>query len=167
MNNKERVESSAFTSKYTGRSNRLVNRVKIISDDKEIEVDALWDTGATHTHISKQVASDLGLIPTGIRKIHTPTGTGDSNTYLVSVMLPNNVKIEGVSVGDSEIGEQGLGMLIGMDIIGMGDFAVSSFNGNTTFSFRYPSLHTIDFASEMRIKSAIGKKKAYNPPRKH
>ena len=41
----------------------------------------------------------------------------------------------------------GLGpqVLIGMDIITLGDFAITNQNHTTTFSFRMPSLHTIDY----------------------
>jgi len=36
-------------------------------------------------------------------------------------------------------------LLIGMDIIGLGDFAVTNTNDKTTFSFRIPSVQEIDF----------------------
>jgi uncharacterized protein YecA (UPF0149 family) len=35
-----------------------------------------------------------------------------------------------------------------MDIITLGDFAVTNFNGNTCMSFRVPSLHQIDYVEE-------------------
>ncbi len=40
---------------------------------------------------------------------------------------------------------KGADVLIGMDIIGAGDFAVTNLNGKTTFSYRYPSMERIDF----------------------
>jgi len=49
-------------------------------------------------------------------------------------------------------------MLIGMDIIGIGDFAVSNYNNKTIFSFRYPSKHKIDFVHEINLQNLIGKK---------
>ncbi len=39
-------------------------------------------------------------------------------------------------------------MLIGMDIISRGDFAVTNKDGKTTFSFRLPSVAKIDFVKE-------------------
>jgi SEC-C motif len=39
----------------------------------------------------------------------------------------------------------GFDVLIGMDIISQGDFAVTNFGGNTRFSFRVPSLEELDF----------------------
>lgn len=35
-----------------------------------------------------------------------------------------------------------------MDIITRGDFAITNVNGKTTFSFRFPSIGTIDFVDE-------------------
>ena len=42
----------------------------------------------------------------------------------------------------------GIEVLVGMDIIGKGDFAVTSRGMNTIFSFRMPSLTHIDFVKE-------------------
>ena len=39
-------------------------------------------------------------------------------------------------------------VLIGMDVISMGDFAVTARNGCTKFSFQIPSTHDIDFSEE-------------------
>ena len=43
----------------------------------------------------------------------------------------------------------GIDVLIGMDIINRGDFAVSNRNGKTMFSFRIPSMSDFDFQSEL------------------
>jgi hypothetical protein len=40
-------------------------------------------------------------------------------------------------------------LLIGMDIIRSGDFAVSNYQNRTIFSFRCPSLEEIDFQKEI------------------
>lgn len=39
----------------------------------------------------------------------------------------------------------GADMLIGMDIIGLGDFAITHKNMGTVFSFQIPSTHEYDF----------------------
>jgi preprotein translocase subunit SecA len=41
-------------------------------------------------------------------------------------------------------------MLIGMDIIARGDFAVTNYDGKTVFSFRMPSVEQIDFVEQLR-----------------
>ena len=50
---------------------------------------------------------------------------------------------EGDLPGDVEV-------LIGMDIIGSGDFAISNKDGKTAFSFRMPSLERIDFVEQAK-----------------
>jgi len=47
----------------------------------------------------------------------------------------------------------GIDVLIGMDILGLGDFAVTHQDGKTVFSFCVPSRKHIDFVAE--IKTAI------------
>ena len=59
--------------------------------------------------------------------------------------MPSNVVFNDVEVSESEIAAEGIGLLIGMDIISTGDFAVSNFKGKTTFTFRIPSIEEIDF----------------------
>ncbi len=71
-------------------------------------------------------------------------GSGDTPTYLVNIFLPNKVAVRDVKVARAPR-IAGADVLVGMDIIGMGDFAVSSYQGETSFSFRFPSMERIDF----------------------
>ena len=146
----------AFVSGYQSLSNKLKSPVTLKYRDLETQVDALWDTGATGTCISKEVVTALSLIPLGKQQIHTPVGLSTVNTYQIDILLPNKVLVSDVIVRDSEIGDQGLGVLIGMDIINLGDFAVSSFNKQTVFTFRIPSQKKTDYVAELRLKNAIG-----------
>ena len=51
-------------------------------------------------------------------------------------------------------------MLIGMDVICMGDFAVSNYNGRTAFTFRMPSMNETNYQAQMIArKSIIDKRK--------
>ena len=59
---------------------------------------------------------------------------------------------------DSDIGDQGLGMLIGMNVITIGDFSVSNVDKKTVFSFRIPSVKRIDYVKEAAFQNTIGKK---------
>lgn len=152
--------TKAFVSKYEIISNTLINQVDIIYNSKTINVRALWDTGATSSCISHDVVDQLSLVPTGMIEVKTPSGTGQANTYLVDVNLPNNVKIPDLMVCDSEIGAQGIGMLVGMDVINRGDFSVSNYNGKTIFSFRMPSKRNVNYVLEedMKLSHGTGKR---------
>ena len=143
-----------FTTRYNGRQPRLINEAYIISGDDRMHTDtAQWDTGATRTCVSKAVIDRLGLIPVGQNMVRTPSGEKMLPMYVVDVLLRNNVLVKDALVMGSEIGGQGIDILIGMDIIGMGDFAVTNVNGNTVFSFRIPSIEEIDFLKQVQPSS--------------
>ena len=109
-------------------------------------VRAQWDTDTTGTCISKELVDRLILMPTGKVKVSTPSGIGVMNKYVINLVLNNEVRIQNLIVMDSEIGRQGIDVLIGMDIISMGDFAVSNFDGKTQFSFRILSQEHVEYS---------------------
>jgi hypothetical protein len=61
--------------------------------------------------------------------------------------LPNNVVIVGVRASENSLAD--CDVLIGMDIIGIGDFAITNHNGKTTWTFRTPPCEEIDFVREI------------------
>ncbi len=85
--------------------------IKGISDCARILFDAMWDTGAAKSVITERVVKALGLKP--IRKGFTQgvNGLGKSQAY----------------------GKVWWNVLLGMDIIGTGDFSITNRNGNTEF----------------------------------
>ena len=85
------------------------------------------------------------LKSTGRRIAHYADGSSKIvQEFLVNVGLPNEVVFSSIRVTMG--GFSDADVLIGMDIISQGDFAVTNFNQRTVFSFRVPSLETIDFA---------------------
>lgn len=148
----------AFTTRNDSITNRLLNKSKVWVDGHEYVAATLWDTGATNSCVSKNVVKELCLSPVGAVRMQTPSGEDVVNTYLVNITLPNNVVIEDIIVADSEIHTQGLDVLIGMDIINRGDFAVTNHDGKTVFSFCLPSTKTIDFSKEIAVSNVIGQR---------
>jgi predicted aspartyl protease len=145
----------SFTTKWpVGRVNVLVNQVEIIvpNTNTSLKVNAIWDTGASATAITQNVVDKLGLLPTGITNVNTANGTALQNTYIVDVGLPNQVKVKDVTVTAAAAFSGGCDVLIGMDIIGLGDFSVTNYNDETCMSFRIPSVHEIDYARNQNHK---------------
>ena len=147
---------SAFTTQYNNISNKLINEVEVFYKGKSVKCKALWDTGATDCCVSQDVVRQLSLISTGKANITTPNQTSERDTYLVDVSLPNNVRVNDLCVIDSNIEKQNIGMLIGMNIINLGDFTVSNFQDKTTFAFRIPSESITDYAKQIKISNIIG-----------
>lgn len=133
------------------------------SPTPQSDFDAIWDTGASASVISKNVVQKCSLVPTGMVTVHTASGPDVSNTYLVSIGLPNGVGIASVRVTEGIL--KGADVLIGMDIIAMGDLAITNFDGKTVFSYRTPSMGKIDFVEEInRISQARMSKTGRNDP---
>jgi hypothetical protein len=120
---------------------------------------SVWDTGASSSVVSKRVVKALALKPVGMTVVHGVHGPQQVEQFLVNFRLPNGVQFYHILVTVGELA--GCDALIGMDIITMGDFAVTNRNGNTVFSFRTPSSGMIDYVKliEHGGVAAKGKKR--------
>lgn len=107
---------------------------------------AIWDTGATASVITQDVVNKCGLKPTGMKEVHGVHGKKLAETFLANIRLPNAVMVPNVDVTLGDLA--GADVLIGMDIITLGDFSITNVGGITVFSFRYPSQKTVDFVEE-------------------
>lgn len=120
-----------------------------------IQYNALWDTGATASVISSEVVLQLGLAPISQCKTYHAQGESIVNVYLVDLILPNKLRVKDVRVTEGRL--NGFGLLIGMDIINLGDFALTHKNQQTVFSFQIPATHEYDFVKQ--IDQGVGQKK--------
>ena len=151
----------AFTCRYQGRSLTLVSDVEIFpafvppaKPPGSKMYKALYDTGATHSAVSPKVVADLNLTSIGATNVGVGGGTLTTTSHLVTIGLPNRVLFGTVRVA-SMILHPDIDVLIGMDILGMGDFTVTHHQGNTTFSFCFPSRREIDFVTEIEESKKV------------
>lgn len=113
-----------------------------------VKTKGLWDTGASSSVITKKLAKDLNLVPIGSAESHHAGGTSIVNIYLINLYLPNNVALQYIRVTECDETIGRFGVLIGMDVFSMGDFALSHFSGMTTVSFRMPTIQKIDLSKD-------------------
>ena len=116
---------------------------------------AIWDTGATNSTISQAVVDTCGLKQLGVAEVHGVSSVLIQPTYLVHVQIYNGPTIESLVATLGEI--PGGDVLIGMDVITLGDFAITNKGGNTVFSFRIPSQYTVDYVKELKQQKLVGK----------
>ncbi len=146
----------SFTIKATGILNPPITEIGVtkLVDPKDIrEKDilrckGLWDTGASNSVVSKSTAKSLGLKPITKVKVHHAGGNDWANVYLVNLFLPNRIIIP-ARVTECDDSDR-FGIIIGMNIITLGDFAITNVNKKTTISFRMPSIETIDFVKSSK-----------------
>ena len=141
-----KYSDDAFTSYCPGIASVLVNQVGVAtfeSENADREYNAVWDTGATHSTITERVVEECDLKPTGMIEMTGVHGAATVPTYFVGLFLPNSVHCR-TRVAQARLGDE-VDILVGMDIIALGDFAVCSGQGRTSFSFRIPAGGRIDF----------------------
>lgn len=112
-----------------------------------LQCQALWDTGATGCVITEPIATQCGLTPIGVLQVFGVHGAEMVNAYLVNLHLPNDVVFENLRVTEGVLGDD-IDVLIGMDVITRGDFAVTNKDGLTVFTFRIPSIARYDYVKE-------------------
>lgn len=108
----------------------------------------IWDTGASGSVITLKVAEELGLHPTGKKQVHTASNSGLKNTYLVNIYLPMGVAIPNVTVTEGVL-PRDIEVLIGMDIITVGDFTITHKDGKTKMTFGVPAHKDVDYVQEI------------------
>lgn len=146
---------SSFTSRFPHIQNQLIAPCGVYpafppdhhdAVSGQMRYHALWDTGANISVITQRVVDDLGLPVEGRIPVGQVDGEFLAQVYNIALHLPNTVTIPALQVVKAAL--TGTDVLIGMDIINLGDFAVSNRHGKTMFSFRMPSVVDFDFVSE-------------------
>ena len=140
----------AFTTRFVGKVNVLITDLDVFVPDgfpnagKSVKIKAIWDTGATASVITQKVVAELGMIPIGRSVVHRAGGRDTVNAYIADFGLPNRLRVNHLQVTSMEL--TGADALVGMDVIGSGDFAVTEQNGKTVLSYRFPHQNLpIDF----------------------
>jgi predicted aspartyl protease len=138
----------AFEIRYPFHAENLISDVEVYpaptgDPGKFVKIRAKWDTGANHTVISVNLKERLNLIPIDSEVLSGVGGSLVIDVVRLAIKLPNGLFISGKHIGVCNINSaQGIDILIGMDIIRLGDFHISNTGGKTCFSFMIPSLPT-------------------------
>jgi hypothetical protein len=148
----------AITIRAEHRLNRIITPVTVQQAEAycvskglvidPIEARALWDTGATGTCISARLAQYMKLDSVTSLYVTSVHGSKPSKIYPLDIILPDGIRIANVPVAEID-SEREFDIIIGMNIISLGDFAITNNSGKTVMSFRLPSANLpIDFSKE-------------------
>lgn len=146
----EIVITKKFKNQFKGR---IITEESLLLNEQTneiIDITAQWDSGATFSVISKELVEKLQLTPNGKYLTNSSTDSKICDAYDIFLILnkdTNNIFCLNVTVSDN-IHNIGIDLLIGMDVIIHGDFVISTYNGETCFSFRVPSKGLIDFKEQ-------------------
>ena len=139
----------ALSSHFRGLANVIISDIEVRNPvtGMILQTKAIWDTGATNTVVTEEAAKKLGLLSFGKTNVSGVHGLKLVNRYFVNITLNNKSISLDIPVTECSAlsPDESIGVLIGMDIINKGDFAITNHNGRTLMSFRVPSLQEIDF----------------------
>jgi len=135
-----------------GRSSNIPAHAAISQYEKSDEVNAesviaktttsfhgIFDTGASCSVISERVADQLALKKTNTAVVHTAGGAFQQNCYVVNIVLPNNILLSARQVTAAKL--HNFDVLLGMDVIGLGDFIISQRHGFLLVEFSIYTPH--------------------------
>jgi predicted aspartyl protease len=113
---------------------------------------ALVDTGATGSCISRRFAEGAQLKAYKRSKIRGFSGISIVPVYCLDVLLPNGILFTNMDVAEFQ-SNNNFDFIIGMNILRMGDMALTNAKGEMVFTFRIPpaEIH-IDFTEEEKSK---------------
>jgi hypothetical protein len=106
-----------------------------------------------HTMITDAVAMELCLPVYGTIALSGVTGRAIARTYRINIILPNGMQCSNWFVIGGVM--ENCEMLIGMDIISLGDFAVSNYGNRTKYTYQIPSTHDTDYYAELCAGSLL------------
>lgn len=126
---------------YVGKKkNDLIDKNRFI---------CIWDTGASISCVTNNIIERYNLTSIGKSDFFTgghcelrPTDVYSIDLMFRDDFIFNNLRVLKIEKHDV------FDIIIGMDIISQGDFAVSNLNGSTSFSFRIPSMGIANFLNE-------------------
>ena len=123
-----------------------------------VKTSAIWDTGANQSVVSKKIADKLKLIPqgpTGIQSVNSKQRY-EVETYLANITVPGGLSFSNIVMSElapnMRFPHFSFGALIGMDIIGQGDFYVCRRSGETFVNFWLPNTHELRLKSPSRLR---------------
>jgi predicted aspartyl protease len=139
----------SLTYTYNGIAKHIRTPVELFSEVYNeaisLTTTALWDTGATFSAITPEIAKKLKLKTLDKARIFGVNSKHNVDMVVVSVVFPNNISIKDLRVAVCNITPT-TNMIIGMDVISQMDFAICNGNSQTQFSFAKPPFkNKVDF----------------------
>jgi hypothetical protein len=114
-----------------------------------VSASALIDTGSSNSSISHELINALKLHAVSKHSADTASGKHLLGAYLIDILVDNKIMFSNLMALEFTRNDQEFDIIIGMDILTLGDLAITNHNYQTVMSFRAPSdIKHIIFVSE-------------------
>ena len=100
-----------------------------------IKAQALFDTGAQTTSVSRKIIDFLELIPRGSAKVYTFQSSQIVNKYDIALEFDSNMYLNTLRVFSADLQDHSIDCLIGRDVL---QFGIFTYDGpNKTFKLTF------------------------------
>jgi len=132
--------SDGFTTTGDARLKRIITPVTVCGCDHErrtccsgpsVPAKAMWNTAIRQTAVSRRLIDLLRVAPIPFLRIDS------SSAYLVNLHFTDMVIMPALPVAVMGRGsDDSCDVVVGMDVIGLGEFSITVIGGESTVSFR-------------------------------
>lgn len=130
-----------YRNTYTKGTRYILTEAIIHYNNKNMRTVALWDTGAYRSHITEDVINAFDCEVIGDDTSYCHSGLYTATKHKIDIEFPIGYTIKNVTVASTAnitYKDYDIGLLIGMDIIRLGDFHFECSGENMVFTFRLP-----------------------------
>ncbi|MEN0065609.1 MAG: retropepsin-like aspartic protease [Myxococcota bacterium] len=125
---------------YEGEGRRMTVPVVFTNARREIEVDMMFDTGATYTTLPLSVLGELGIVPgpdDPVIRLHTANGERQAQLVLLDEVWLGDLRLEGVAIAtcDDCASDDTVGLL-GLNVAGAFNLAIDADRREVVFTRR-------------------------------
>lgn len=135
-----RLTDDQMVLSYNGEGRRMTVPVVFTNHRREIEVDMMFDTGATYTTLPLSVLADLGIRPgpaDPVIRLHTANGEREAQLVLIDEVWLGDLVLSGVAVAtcDDCASTDTVGLL-GLNVAGAFNLAIDADRREVVFTRR-------------------------------
>lgn len=123
-------------------------RVLNLNPQREMVVNAVWDTGATYSSVAPRVARQLQM-PTDGRSVSIGIGGAQGGSTSICFAFPGNRRYAALVEASWLPDVKGVpDFIVGLDIILMGELTLRSHEGKAEMQFTFDTSRFIDFEGD-------------------
>lgn len=120
---------------------------------QSLNIIGIWDTGCSKTTFNEEDLKSIDASYTGPAQSQTASELIPVSVYMANLKLSPDLVTSLQVIGNPKF-QKGYA-LIGMDLIAAGDFSITNHGNETVMSFRFPSLHHIDYGKKPDYVSSL------------
>lgn len=128
---------ATYKNTYSKNQTLIKTKIGILTNEGMRYVNALWDTGATNTHISQDLIDIFKFERIDQAITTTHRGTRPTDTYKATLELPTGARFRDLKVLSGNYDDLDFEIIIGLDVIKHCDFHMDYLGEHPVLTIRH------------------------------